>query len=192
MSKPSDIDPADLWAQITALPRAHRVVPFPRDGEDGQPIGEVAIWVLHQEERSAATLAAEKKVRALMKDSMPQRGESSLGYDALFEDRATVEILYRACRKVGAIERPAFPSPDELAKRLTGDELAVLMRSYIRVQAELGPITADLSQDEVDAWVEVLATGGRRHPFDLLSTGGLLHLLRSMASRVWMSQTAKV
>lgn len=188
---PRDVAPADLWALITQTPRPSQRVPFPRVGPDGRPLGEVVIWVLHQEERSAATLAAERHVRKVLKDAYPQRGEASLGYDALFEDRASVEILFRACRRAENVNVPAFPSADEIARALSTDEVAVLMRSYLRVQAECGPIVADMSQEMVDAWIDVLASGGSKHPLDSLSSGALTTLLWSMACRLYKSRTDK-
>lgn len=188
---PPDIEPADLWQQITAMPRAHRPVDFPRKGPDGAAVAQVAVVVLTQEETMAANLQADRHVRKLMQDakSLPNRNEMSGGYSNLFEMRASMEILFRACRRSGDLGKPFFPIVEAIGKSLTTDEIAVLMNQYVRVQAELGPIVSKMDQEEVDVWIERLATGGSAFPLDSLSSGALTALVMSMASRLWILST---
>ncbi|MDI3282113.1 hypothetical protein QHF83_02285 [Polyangium sp. 15x6] len=190
---PKDIKPYDLWEQITALPRPHRVVPFPRFNEDGESLGDIAMVVLTQEEVTAANISAEKYVRKTFKDNVgeiPMVNEKSEGYANLFSSRASTEILFRACRKVDDVEKAFFPSREAIGQRLTTDEVAVLMNHYMRVQSELGPIVSNMSQEEMDAWVEMLAEGGNAYPLDLLSSVQLTTLLVYMASQLHASRKA--
>lgn len=189
---PSDISAADLWAQITAMPRPHRVVPFPRNGADGKPMGEIAMMVLTQEESMLATTATDTYVRKLMKDnnSLPGKDEASGGYATLYENRASLQILFRASKRADDLTKPFFPTVDTIGAKLTTDEIGVLMMHYLRVQSELGPISGEMNQETVDAWIERLAVGGSAFPLGFLSLGAQSTLMISMASRLWASRTA--
>jgi hypothetical protein len=182
MKPPAEIPADDLWAQITTMPRAHRVAPFPRQGPSGAPICEIAIMVLSQEECMAAKASAERSVRKLLRDD--GKAEAGQGYVDLSEMRDSQELLFRACKRTGDLKKPFFPTVEAVGK-LTTDEIAVLVMMYRRVQAELGPIASEMSQDEVDAWIERLAQGGSLFPFDSLSSGAKSTLIVSMACRLW-------
>ena len=190
--KPSEISPSDLWAQITQMPRPHRIVDFPRKGLDGQPLGQVALRVLTQEEAQLATAFTEQRVRRLLKEkeAMPGSGEPSQGYSILFDTWASCETLFRCTRKVDDINQPFFPAVEMIPRSLSQDEIAILLLEYNRVRAELGPIVADMSQEEYDAWIEVLAKGGSAYPLDSLSLGEQSRLIVRMASELYTLRTA--
>jgi hypothetical protein len=111
-SPPKDVDPGDLFLQITAMPRPHHIVDYPKRGEDGSPIGKLAMVVLTNQETQAATAAAEKFTRKTLGDAcaMPARGEPAEGYSTMFANRANVEVLLRACRRVNNISIGFFPT----------------------------------------------------------------------------------
>lgn len=178
------ISDSDLWTQITAMPRPHRLVDFPRTLPDGT-VPKVAFQVLSQDEGMAAKASAEGKVRKILKDSGPASGQ---GYADLSEMRESMELLFRACRQPDNMAKPFFPTVEAVGK-LTTDEIAVMVLNYRRVQMELGPIASEMSNDEVDAWVERLAKGGSLFPFDGLSSGAQSRLITSMASRLWSFMT---
>ena len=179
MAGPPDIAPSDLWVQLQALPRPHRLVDFPRTGPDGNPVGQVAVFVLTQEEQVAANAAAEMFSRKLLKDG--KRGD--LGYEAIFNNEGAVQVLWRACRDTGNLKRHAFPTPVAMREQLTADEVGTLFEHYLTVQLELGPTLATLTQVELDAWCEKIAEGGA-YFLDLLSRDMQKALLISMASRL--------
>ena len=197
---PANIDPLDLWAQINTLPRAHRVVPFPRNNADGLPIGNVAIVVLEGDEVTLSNINAEKYARDQYKKivgELPKNDEVNEAYSKAFNARATREILYRSCKKAHECEPDergvclvnhdklsAFFPTQEAIGRLTSDEQGVMMRHYMQTQAEVGPIVSNMSQDEMDAWIEVLGKGGSRAPLALLSLDQASGLLMYMASRM--------
>ncbi len=139
------------------------------------------------------TTSTEGFVRRMLKsnEALAQNGEPSIGYATLFENRASEEILFRSARRAEDLARAFFPTIEEIGRRLTTDEIGVLMFEYRRVQTELGPITAKLSQEEYDAWIERLATGGSAFPLDFLSLGAQSDLLMYMAKRLWTSRTDK-
>lgn len=206
MAMPSKrIDPVDVWAQITTLPRAHRVVPFPRNGTDGLPIGQVAIAVLDGDDVMLANINAEKHAREQYKKivgELPKTDEVNEAYSKAFNGRATREILFRACKKAHECEPDArgvclvhhdklsgfFPSLEAIGK-LSTDEQGVMMRHYMQTQAEVGPIVANMSQVEMDAWIEMLGKGGSTAPLALLSLDQASALLMYMASRLSGSPT---
>lgn len=180
-----------LWAQIMAMPRPHRVVDFPRKGPDGQPMGRLAMFVLTQEENERAIASAEAFVRRILKDqkSMPTSGEPRTSYEDMIESRRALEVLFRSCKQPENLEKGFFPAVESIAARLTVDEVAVLVLNYNRVKSELGPVDSEMGPEERDAWIEKLAKGGSMFPFDSLSMGAQSALILYMANRLWSSRT---
>lgn len=176
---PENISASELWMLLQAEPRPHRVVDFPRLAQDGTPVGQMAIWVLTQEEQMAANAEAEKVARRMLKDG--KRGD--LGYEALFNNEGAVQVVYRACRNVKDLTQPAFPNPDAIRTKLTADEVGRVFEHYLTVQLELGPILTSMQDSEFEAWVSRLAEGGAFF-FDLLSPEMQKALALSMASRL--------
>jgi len=174
----------DYWIAIQQVPRPFRVVDFPRpDPATGKPIAQMAVWVLTQEEQMLSAAAAEQFARRLMKE-VPKSDDARRGYDDLYNNAAAIEILFRACRRKDELDKPFFPAPELIRRTLTIDEVSVLMTHYLTAQAEMGPIVAHLSQEEMDALIKRLAEGGSRFPLDLLSSEALKTLAFSMACRL--------
>lgn len=179
-----ELEPSELWLALTAIPRPHREVPFPRNipGTE-QSIGNIAMWPLSQEEQHAANAAADKFVKDLLKD--PQRkDEANLGYHHMFTNELAIQVLHRACRDVKNIERPAFPSTKKMRANFSTDELGVLFSTYCTVQSELGPIRAYMSKQEEEALIIRLAEGGSAFPLASISPDARERLAVSMASRL--------
>ena len=196
-----DLAPADLWSQITAMPRASRVVPFPRSkpcticadqllcDHPREPICELAIWVLTQGEVQSAVAAAEARTRKVL--GAPKRDEGqSRGYDELRNLHSNVELLFRACRKADDVRRPFFPAREHIDQHLSADEIGVLVNLYCHVQAELGPIVGHLTEGETLALIDRLKEGGSAYPLDSLSWGVLMTLVATMARLLLTSQMA--
>ena len=187
---PADLSPSELWSALTVTPRPWKVVDFPRiDPITKEVVGQVAIWALTQEEQIAASASADSVVKKLMKD--PQRSnEANLGYENVYNNEVTVQVLARACRDAKDIKRPAFPSPGQMRKAFSVDEVSVLAVLYLQVQAELGPIVANMTGDEEEAWIGRLAEAGEVFPTASLSPRLLERLLISMARRLVASSMA--
>lgn len=200
---PKDMNPVDLWAQITTLPRAHRVVPFPRNNADGVSVGSIAIVVLDSDDVMLANINAEKYARDQYKKivgEIPKSDEHSPAFREAFNARATREIIFRSCYKSNECSpdlrgvcttdhaklAKLFPTMEAIGK-LSTDELAVIMRHYMQTQAEVGPIVANMSQVEMDAWIEVLSKGGSAAPLALLTSDQASDLMMYMASRLCSS-----
>ncbi len=203
-SPPSHLTPVDLWAQVTTLPRAHRVVPFPRNDRDGVALGQVAVVVLDGDDIMLANINAEKFARDQYKrivGEVPKADEVNEAYTKSFNARASRELLFRSCKKADECEpdsrgvcttdhgklQPLFPTLEAIGK-LTTDETAVLVRHYMQTQAEVGPIVANMSKAEMEAWIEVLGKGGSAAPLALLSSDQANDLMMFMASRLCDSQ----
>lgn len=185
---PKNIDASDLWVQLTMLPRAHRIIESPLMlGDEAIPM---AMMVLTQSESQECTIEAERFTRKMLKE-VPKSDEMSEGYRNLYETRAAAEILFRACRKHNKVEEKFFPSVNDIAKKLTTDQIGVLMQQYIVVQQELGPIVAKMSQEEFDAWVEKLAKGGSAHFLGFLTSAAQNQFIVSMASQLYKLQMDK-
>jgi hypothetical protein len=197
VSLPTDITSEQLWAEITSAPRPHRLVPFPRKraGSD-EPICDVAMCVLTQAEVVAAAAAAERETRRLLRDD-PKKGSerpelyaTSKGASDLHNNCASVEILSRSARMANDITKPFFRAREDITRHLTVDEVGVMMGEYLMVQADLGPVIHDLSEEEVDAWIEKLTTGGKKFLLPFLSWGAVSTLITSLARRALSSPTA--
>jgi hypothetical protein len=186
-SPPENIPPAELWAEISKMPRPHRVVDFPRKGPSGEPIGQVTLMVLTQGEGIEAAAQAEKYTRATLKavlDENVRKDEVSAGYDDIYNNASVDEVLFRATRRADEVNSLFFPSPAAIRQKLAQDEVACLFREYLIVKAELGPIVAEMSHGEMKEWVAQLVEGGSAFPLARLSSDGLNSLVMAMASQL--------
>ena len=183
--------PSELWTQIIAMPRPHRVVDFPRTNDDGKPVARVAIVVMTQEEQITAAVETERFTKRMIKD-VPRADEAKRGYDDIYNNQASIEILHRVCKVDGDLTRSFFPSTEEMRKHLTPDEVGVLFRSYLLVQDEVGPIIANLSPEEMEAWIKRLQDAGSKSPLAFLSSGALSDLVYSLASQRFASATPSI
>lgn len=187
---PKDVSASELWTALTQIPRPWKVVDFPRvDPMTKESVGQIAIWVLTQEEQIAASAEADQVAKKVLKD--PQRqGEANIGYENVYNNEATIQVLYRACRDVKDVMRPAFPSASMLRKHLSVDEISVLAVHYMQVQSAVGPIVASMTADEEKLWIGRLADAGDVFPISVLSPREMERLLLSMACQLRNCWTA--
>jgi hypothetical protein len=182
---PQDVAPSLLWLHLTSIPRPFEIVDFPRkDPVTGNAVGELAIWVLSQEEQMLAAAEAERYARKLLKNEQPKGDEARSGYDTIYNNEAAVQVLFRACRQKEDPTRPLFPAVEAMRAHLSADEVGALMAHYFTAQSKLGPIIATMTEAEVDAWIERLEKGGSEFPLDLLTSDAKNLLIRSLAHRV--------
>lgn len=188
---PPEMEMGELFRQLTQLPRPSKVVPFPRkDPITKEWIGGVAIWPLTQSELMSARAAADAYAKKLLKDQQ-KTGEDNRGYEDIYKDAATVEVLCRACRNPKNLKEPAFPSPKLARETLLADEWTVLSRAYLQIQRELGPIVDFMTAEEMNAWLVRLREEGSRFPLALLASEQLEDLVMHSASLAHASLTAK-
>jgi hypothetical protein len=195
---PKDIAPDALWLQLQALPRPQRLVDYPRiDPITNQPIGKVTIRVLSQAEQMSAAAAAEKYTVDLLKRKVGS-DERSDGYTTIYNNECSVQLLFRAVYRAKQVDSttwepdalPFFPSPDSIrgndaGNGLTQDEIGALIRMYLIVQRELGPIVSRMGKGEMEEWVKRLVEGGSVHPLALLDSEAVNDLVMHMASLLY-------
>lgn len=174
---PADVSATDLWLKLSSRERPSKLVDFPRKDDDGNPVGQLRIRILTQEEQMVCASAAEEVAKKHGKDGK----KDELGYERLFADALCVEVLFRACRDEKDQNRTLFPSPKALRSALTTEECSMLFQHYLTVSVELGPTALTMSDEEFEAWVSRLAEGGSAFPFDLLSSDLQRLLLLYMA-----------
>lgn len=166
---PENTEASELWLALTQVPRPHRIVDFPRNlPGTTTPVGQIAIWPLTQEEQVASNTEADRFTKSLLKEAQ-RKDDANLGYHHTYANETAVQVLFRACRDANNLQKAAFPSPTQLRQQLTADEVGVLFNSYLRVQSEVGPIAAYMTEDEMNAWLERLGEGGSAFPLDLVS-----------------------
>jgi len=178
----------DLWEQLCAMPRPHKVVDFPRKKPDGEPVGQIAMWVLTQAEQEEAIASADRRARSLIraadeKGVVAKEGEVNLGFKDLYTNAVADEILYRACRKVGKLTEAFFPMAAAMRTKLTVDEVGLLMTTYWTVQDELGPLSSRMTIEETNAYLERLRKSGERHFLDSVTADGARDLVFTLVCR---------
>lgn len=175
---------SQIWQLLTAIPRPTRKVPLPRNlPGTKETIGEIPVWPLTHGELIESNAAAEARMRTLFKDEN-KKDELNLGYQHSFANELAVQHLWRACRDPNDLNKPAFPSPKGMSLQFTGDEIGVLYNHFLTVQAEIGPITSTMSDEEYEAWVRRIGESGSADPFDSLSWDLQRTLVISMASQL--------
>lgn len=183
---PDDLTPSAAWLALSQQPRPHAVIDFPRY-KDGKAVTQVGMWVLSQEEQTAAQATAEATTRKLLRDvgkEIPRNEEARQGYDDIYNNEGAVEVLFRACRDPVDVKRPFFPSTAAV-RSLSVDEVAVLFHHYLHTQASLGPIVSHMSESEYVGWAELLAKGAGVFPLGVLSLQAKNDLIVRLAKDAW-------
>lgn len=190
-SPPADMPASELFQALITLPRPFEIVDFPRkDPVTGQSIGKVGIWVLTMEEQIQCHAEADKAAKAILKERQ-DAGDQNIGYEQIYKQCATSEILARALRDTKNIQAAAFPSSKVIRAKLTPDEAGTLASQYMRTQTRLGPIVSTMSPDIAEDWIRRLGEGGSEFPLDALSSATKDELLMLMASELWMLRKAR-
>jgi len=184
---PEDVPPGELFLKLQT-PAPSEVVAFPRKTPDGKPIGTVRIMVLPMDSHFRARGAALQKIR---KQGLGvEETEHGVGA-ALLSDAVAQELLWEACcteENHGNDQHPfyakIFPSPEEIGKRISAQELGVLFNCYQLVQAKYGPMQGTIESDEqLSQWVKRLAEGAAAFPLRGLSLAHLAELALLLARR---------
>ena len=182
---PTNVEPSALLAKLQEMPRpGQRGLPFPRNNDDGQPIGKFAIWVLMQEEVDLARADAEVYATSLMNKKKDEGPANQVAWTENYQSAVLVEVLFRALRDDDDLSKPLFRSPEEIRHYLTDDECVHLFEAYSAFQHMYGPLFRTLNADELEEWIETLSKGADHYPFELCSRGQLVGLVISFASQM--------
>jgi len=155
----------NLWADVIAVERPYQLVPFPRLNPKTGKEFEVAMVILTAEENSIVVANAEKKVRKLLKEDMPQNGDAKSGYDELYNEFLAEGLLFETIRLPNDIQKRFFPSKQSISQALTMDEIAILLNHYYTVQTYMGPVISELTTEALDEWVRKIKEVGTKPPF---------------------------
>jgi hypothetical protein len=188
MSLPSDsLSPAQLWSELTKLPRPHREVDFPRKDAEGNPICKLILTSLTPSEQVRSASEAEKYVQS--KFGVQKTDERGTGYSTVYDSAAATEFLYQSARSSQDFNAKFFPSSQAIRDHLTSDEVAVLVQAYAQMTGEIGPMTSTMSESDMEAWLEKLALGAQiTSPFYLLTSEQKNDLLKYSAQQLWSSR----
>lgn len=190
MMPPKDIPAMTLWQALTKMPRPTREIDFPRETDDGEVVGKLRLWVLTQDEIIDCEAAAEAHVQKKMGQfRVDDVAKATIAHREMYENAKAVELIARACRDHRDPSIAAFPSPADIRARLTSDEISVIALAYSKLQYEIGPIVASMSNDEMVAWLQRLAEGGSRFPLASLSSAALEDLVMYSAERLFPRST---
>lgn len=192
MTMPPNIPSEQLLNKLINYKRPYKNVPFPRE-ENGQPIGYIAMVVLTEKEEIECNEYLDSAMRMSLKKKgleVPKDDEHAESYHNLYTMKQAVEILFKACRKCEDVEKPFFSTREQIAQYLTKTEIAILMKQYIMVQAEFGPIISKMSAVEMDAWIDKLSMDKEQRFFlSYLSLEATSELVMHIVSRLTNSQT---
>lgn len=190
---PSDIGASELFLRLQELPRPTELVDFPANNADGTPVGQVAIRVLTQEENFICSAAAESFTRTTLKaeagGSIPGKDEAQQGYIDIYRNAVGIELVLKFCRDAKDPNKPVFYTKEQVRRTLSNDQIGVLINYYMITKTRLGPIVADLSEAEMDAWLARLKEGGAAFPLGLLSSETRDALLMHSVSLLFNSPT---
>ncbi len=191
---PKDVAPRDLFRALMDRPRPSEVVTLPVHWEMSSVVPKVRIVVLRNDEFDDARMGAAK----IMRDKYGLSGDDlGAAGRATQSDWVARHILARAMHYVEPVEGtegspggPHYPKiytcAEDVAKSLHPDELGVLAAHYSSIQEKKGPIESAVHTDEeVTAWIDVLAKGAKDFPLDRLGSLDVAALAQSFAERLY-------
>lgn len=160
---------------IAKANRPHAVIDFPLVDAEGAPIAQVHIRGLSQLEEDLAYANA----RAYTSNLTKADGESRWQPDELEHNARASEILAVACRKADDPKEPFFEAGVVDTREFETEVLGQLMNAYNEVRESYYPRITRLTQDEFEAWVNVISDGAEQVPFSRYSRTQLEMLCRS-------------
>ncbi len=169
---PPDVRPGELLQLLIDRGRTpFSVIDFPRMDEHGQPIQKVMIRVLTVREeniaRSRARIAAAHALKQKTAEQIP---------DEIIQNETITHMLAASCFDPENPEKPFFRHPDEADTFCTSDELGVLALEYALLRQRSGPRMAELSESEMELWIEGASEDAALLPFSALQHAKLVML----------------
>lgn len=181
--------------KLMAIQRPSRKIPFPRKNSDGEAVCDVVLRVLTQSQIDSCCANAEAHVRHLFRGKVEAAGSDEIkavraeAWSEAYENAKLIELLFEACRDPDDVEKHLFAGPSEIRKLLTADECAALFHAYDAIQRETAPLISQLTEDELEGWIDVLAKGAAGAPLLLWELGAVTQLLTYMAALLRTSKT---
>lgn len=190
MRPPENVEPSELFLKLLEKPAPSEVFPFPRTGDDGEPLFNVRIFVLKEKQLESCKLRARKWLLEKAKD---QHAAAQSLDDQTIGDRICKELIAEAVHQDERIPGTAEDKPRyirlfrgaEDVGELTSDEIAALYGAYLLLQHSYGPTdTSFQTQEEINEWIARLEDGARPFALSLLRSHQRDALLLSLAGRV--------
>lgn len=191
MPKPfQEVAPSELFLKLLERPAPNEVYPFPRMGDDGEPVFNVRVFVLAEKTLEVCRLRARKWLLEKAKESA---AATQLLDEHTIGDRLVKECIAEAVHEDRVISgtddwatpryRRLFRGADDVGE-LTADEVAALYGAYLMTQLKFGPTDATFTDErEVNEWVGRLSDGARPFALPLLQSHQRDALLLSLVQR---------
>lgn len=180
MSLPSSVKKAPsafVAALIAKANRPHAVIPFPLLDDAGEPVAHVYIRGLSQEEEDVAFANARSYTLRLTAEE--GAGETRWKPDELEHNARASEILSIACRNADDPSKPFFEHGVVDTRQFETDVLGQLMNAYNELKELYYPRLREMSKEDFDEFVDVIAAGAEQLPFWRLSRATLEAFCRS-------------
>lgn len=145
-------------------------------GLGDKPLPKVAMRLARKCEEDTAVRGAHEYVTKVA------NGLDAVKTDTdIVNDSKAIEILWRVCRDPDDPKYPLFASPNRMREKLGTDHIACLMNLYDSVRTQDGGLLYDISDERVEAAVEVAArSAGTNLPEELFARmprAYLIHLI---------------
>lgn len=184
MSNQSTADkPHEFFAKITQLPRPFELVECSIRNQKF----DVAIWILTQQESISAQAEALRKADKLL--GKLEGGTKTDETEVYFLQRSA-ELLSKACRMPEELDKPFFRTSKDVLEYLTQDEIATLINQYVMVQSKLGPWISQLTEAEMEAWIQRIIAGGKTDFLGSATPVQLIALVIYLVNQLSKSQTS--
>jgi len=168
---PQDRSPSEILQKLISRGRIpHLVMDFPREDRDtGEPLQKVMLRVLTIGEEDSALAAGRRYAAAKLQQKTSEEQPEDLAHNACI-----AEILAIAARDPDDPSKPFFPyGVMDIREYCTSEEIATLARAYAALREESGPHLREMSEEELEAYVRVVAEATLQRPFSYLSRGKL-------------------
>lgn len=182
----------NLWAKLSSNSQPTQVIDYPRY-VSGQAIGQIVIRCLTQEDYIRIQENSIKEYNRRIKGKEIDVPIESVRGEEILKNIHALFYVFEATRDMENKALPAFPSVQELSKRASPDEIAVLSLNILRFQKENSPIIAHMSKDELDGWIDRLAKDSQDAAYflDQISSDVQSQLMLYMGNLLWKFQTDK-
>jgi len=184
-----EVSPSETLRILAATEPPSEVLPFPRRNDKGEPAFEYRMRVLTQYEIDLCCANSEQYSRKLLQGQLKITDEQvkhvrNETWRDVYENAKLIELLFTACRDKDDPKRKLFDAPGQLRKLLTADECAALFQAYQLVQGKYGPLWSQLSDEQIEEWIDRIVKGADLHPLSQLEPVALAMLVVGMAYRI--------
>ena len=184
---------AGLWAELAKRKQPSKLIDIPIYDDKGKSIGQIIIRTLTHDDHIAIGKQGILECDRTFADDKDKIDRNHQLYRERLENVTAKHFLFRACRDPEDVEKPFFPTPDHVGKHLSNDEIAIILKNYQTLQDEKGPLFAYMTPDQLETWVETLATDAEQSGYflDRILPAAQSQLILSMANQLWNYQTGK-